>query len=263
MHKQEVYRFYNSIEYEYKFIGKYGAKGEKRAPKTKATPEQIKKQNQRNREKKVRRLIKANFHPYDFWNCLKYPAGTRKTTEEYKKDLKDFLDKMRKEYKKLGEVFKFIYRMEISTKGGIHLHILVNRLKKTDTDVLIQKCWKHGRVNFQSIYECGGYERLANYIVKQPDELEEEQLSLFPEEERKQYVKYSTSRNLVRPEPERKVYTRWTLRKLIEEGPKPTPGFYIDKESIVCGINPYTGMSYYHYTEYRIKDSNRNLVKRE
>ena len=252
---EDIFRFPNSNEYEFKYAGNYGAKGEKREKRKKATPEQIKKQNQLNREKKVRRLIKANFLSNDMWNCLKYPAGTIKTTEEYKKDLSDFLDKVRKEYKKLGEVFKFIYRMEISTRGGIHLHILINRLKgKTDTDVLIQKCWKHGRVNFQSIYEYGGYEALANYIVKQPDEEEAEQLSLFPLEERKHYIKYSSSRNLVRPEPERKIYTRWTLKKLIEEGPKPTPGYYVDKNSIVCGKNPYTGMSYYRYTEYRIKE---------
>ena len=39
---------------------------------------------------------------------------------------------------------------------------------------------------------------------------------------------------------------------MIEDGPKPTPGDYIDKSSIVSGVNKYTGMSYLYYTEIKI-----------
>ena len=52
---KDTWTFPNSNEYEYKFAGRYGAKGEKRQQREKATPEQIQKQNQSNREKKVRR----------------------------------------------------------------------------------------------------------------------------------------------------------------------------------------------------------------
>lgn len=251
---EDVWRFANSNEYEYKYAGKYGAKGEKRGKRKKATPEQIRKQNQINREKRMRRLIKANFLPDDMWNTLKYPEGTRKSVEELKKDLKDFLVDLRKEYKKRGEILKFVIRKEIGELGGIHAHILVNRIRGRDTDLIIQNCWTHGRVNFESIYEYGGYKKLANYIVKQPDEEEKIQLSLFPAEDRKELIRYSSSRNLIRPEPERTEYRRWTVRNLIDNGPEPTPGYYIDKESIHYGINQYTGMSYYQYTEYRIKE---------
>ena len=113
--------------------------------------------------------------------------------------------------------------------------------------------WTHGRINYELLYESGGYADLAEYIVKQPTEEIEGQLSMFTEDERKKLVSYSTSRNLIRPQPERKEYRRWTLKELVENGPKPTPGYYIDKDSIVCGVNRYTGMSYYRYTEYRIE----------
>lgn len=86
----DIYRFPNSTEYEYKWAGRYGAKGERRGKRAKATPEQIKKQNQQNRERYVRRLIKANFFPDDLWVTLKYPAGERKPLAEVKKDLKNF-----------------------------------------------------------------------------------------------------------------------------------------------------------------------------
>lgn len=250
---KDVWRFRNSIEYEYKYAGRYGAKGEKRAKRVKATPEQIKKQNQCNREKRMRRLIKKNFRKNDLWNTLKYPKGTRKPLAEVMKDLSKFNAVMRRIYKKMGEPYKFVYRIEIGEQGGIHIHILINRSRKRpDTDVLIQENWKHGRVYFSNIYEAGGYKDLAEYITKLPDEEVKEQMNLFNEEEQKILVKYSTSRNLIRPEPERKEYENWTVRKLIEEGPKPTQGYYIDKESIHSGVNRFTGMSYLYYTEVLI-----------
>lgn len=250
---KDTWKFEGSNEYEYKYAGRYGAKGEKRAKRRKPTPEQIKKQNQLNREKRMRRLIKQNFRPDDLWCTLKYPKGTRKPVREVKKDLKRFLTAMRKHYRKLGEPFKFIYRMEIGKHGGIHIHILINRPRgRPDVDILIQDTWKHGRVYHENIKEYGGYQLLANYIVKQPDEEMEGQMSLFPEKDRKKLIRYSSSKNLVRPQPERKTYRRWTMKRLLEEGPEPTPGYYIDKNSILSGVNRYTGMSYYQYTEYRI-----------
>lgn len=248
---KDTYRFKNSIEYEYKYAGNYGAKGERRATKKQATPEQIKKQNQQNRERNMRRLIKANFSEGDLWTTLKYPAGTKKSVFEVIKDLKRFITNMRREYKKKNVPFKWIYRIEIGEKGGVHIHFLLNRLQGEATDVLIQKKWKYGRVFYTGIYEAGGYEQLASYIVKQPKEQEAEQLSLFPEAEQRELIRYSCSRNLIRPVPERQVYSRWTVRKLIENGPTATKGYCIDKNSIVYGINPYTGMSYYRYTELK------------
>lgn len=252
--------FPNSNEYEYKFAGNYGAKGEKREKRQKATPEVIEKQNQYNREKKMRRLIKANFYPEDYWVTLKYPKGTRKPVGEVKKDLKYFLEKMRKVYKKVGEAFKFIYRMEIGKRGGIHIHMILNRIRELATDLLIKEMWVFGNVNYEILHERGGYQQLAEYIVKQPREEEYKQIQLFDEEEQKQFVKYSSSRNLVRPEPERKIYLRRTVEKIKNqgvEGLKPSEGYYIDPDSVRMGKNKYTGLSYIQYTEYRLKEVGR------
>lgn len=261
MHKQEVYRFYNSIEYEYKFMGKYGAKGEKRAPKSKATPEQIKKQNQLNRENRMRRKIKANFLPDDLWITLKPAAGKKKSIKELTKDVSNFLTSLKRAYKKRDADLKYICRFEVGKRGGLHCHILLNRIRgKPETDILVRDKWKRygGSVSYESIYENGGYRKLAEYIVKLPEEEVTAQLSFFPEEDRKTLVKYTCSRNLTTPVPEVKEYTRKTVKKLIENGPEPTPGFYIDKESIKTGTNPYTGMSYLYYTEIRIKEIRRS-----
>lgn len=250
MYRQLEFTFNDSREIEIAYIGQYGRKGEKRAPRIKPTPEQVKKNNQRVRAKNMMRLIKANFKEGDLWTTLKYPAGERKEIENVQADLSKFLRQLRSKYKKQNEALKFIYRIELGTQGGIHIHLLVNRID--NADMIIQKLWKHGRVNWTSTYEAGGFKELAEYIVKEPEELEG-QLSLFDEPDKGKLIRYSSSRNLVRPKPDRKIYSRRTVRKILEEGPKPAPGYYIDKNSIVIDTNPFTGYSYIHYTEIRIK----------
>ena len=254
-YKVKKYPFLNSNEFEFTYIGKNGAKGEERGKKEKATPEQMAAQNQWQRVKNVRRILKWNFKEDDLWCTLKHPRGTRLPLGVIKKEMRDFLGRMRKAYKKLGAVFKFVYRMEIGKRGGIHIHILVNRVNENHaTDKLVKACWLYGSVYFTDIEEEGGMEGLAVYLVKQPDEEVEKQLSMFPEEDRKQLIKYSCSRNLVRMEPEVKEYGHWTMRKILDVAGeiKPTEGYYVDKSSIKQGINPYTGYSYLYYTEYRI-----------
>lgn len=249
---QDTWTFPTSIEYEFKFAGKYGAKGEKRQKKEKATPEQIRKQNQQNRKNRMRRKIKANFGENDLWVTLKYPRGYRPTMEELKKDLDKMFYLLRKAYRSRGAPFKWILRKEIGKRGGAHIHMIVNRIWGADMDLLIRNAWGK-KIDMQPMYEEGGYEDLADYIVKEPDEECEKQLSLFPEEERKQFRTYSCSRNLIEPVPERKTYRRWTIARLIRDGEiKAKPGYYVDKNSIHYGVNRFTGMSYLRYTEMKI-----------
>ncbi|MCQ2087938.1 MAG: hypothetical protein MJZ37_07780 [Bacilli bacterium] len=251
---QYKYRFTNSVEYEFHYAGKYGAKGEQRAKREKKTADAVKRFNQKKKKDKVRRLIKANFRKFDYFITLKYAKGTRKDLKEVQADLKKFLYSLRQKYKKKEKQLKFIYRLEIGKRGGIHCHMILPRLH--DGDIIIQSCWKHGRINFQNLYDKGNYEQLASYITKEPDEEVGKQLSFFPEDEQKHFIKYSTSRNLIRPIAEKKTYSRWTLKKLIDDGIKPSEGYYIDKSSIRSGVNQWTGMSYLYYTEILIREKN-------
>lgn len=260
MRLEKIYHGINSTEYEYTFVGHYGCKGEKRAKRKKKTPEQMARQNQINRENKIRRLIKCNFYPNDLWICLKYPKGTRKSISEFKNDFDKFIRSTRRDYAKRGEPFKYIYRLEVGKRGGLHIHLLCNRI--WGTDLLIQKNWIGGLADFTPLYERGGYAALAAYITK-PLPYEDEtfqQLSFFDEYSKtdiKQLTTYNCSRNLKRPEPEIKEYKRRTVRDLVENGPKARPGYYIDKDSIRIGVNQYTGYSYVHYTEVKIKQEMR------
>ena len=246
---RDTWRFPRSTEYEFKFLGQYGGKGEKRSERSKPTPEEMKRVNQLNREKKVRRLIKANFTEDDYWVTLKYPKGARPRVESVKDDLSKFLGKMRRWYKAAGSELKFIYRMEIGSRGGVHIHMVVNRLEGGDTDLLIRKAWFPSKMNFEHLYDTGGYAALAAYIVKPPSVEAQKHMDALPEDERHELIRYQPSRNLIHPEPERKEFTHRTMRKILTEGPTPSPGCRIDSDSIRMGINPYTGMSYLHYTE--------------
>ena len=259
---RDVWRFRDSIEYEFKFLGRYGGKGEKRAAKEKATPEQVARQNQLNKEKKVRRLIKANFTERDYWVTLKYPKGERPSIETVKQDMNSFLGRLRRMYKKVGESVRFIYRLEIGSRGGAHVHIILNRAEGIATDLAVQEAWTYGRVNFQHLHETGGYSDLAAYLVKPPSPEAQRHIDELPPEARKEVIKYSSSRNLIRPEPERKEYTHNTMRRLIDEGPTASPGFYIDYDSIKQGVNVYTGMSYLYYTECRLDPTKRGRPER-
>ena len=59
-----------------------------------------------------------------------------------KRHMKGFLDKVRRGYKKRGEKFRFIYRVEVGKRGGVHAHILLNRI--TDADLLVRGGWARG-----------------------------------------------------------------------------------------------------------------------
>lgn len=247
---RKKYDLKSSTEYEYCFAGKYGKKGEKRGKRKRASPEQIKKQNQWSRKKKLRRLIEYNFEEGDLLTTLKYSRGERPSLEKVEKDIRSFLRKMRRAYEKEGIPFKYVYRMEIGKKGGAHIHVLMNNI--SGALELIRTKWTPGHANVESIYDLTNGE-VADYLSKLPDDIVEGQMTFLTEEQRKKYIRYSRSRNLVEPEPEVVEYSRKTVERMIRDGIEPTPGHYIDKSSIWYGTNPFTGYTHLHYKEIRIR----------
>ena len=237
MYRLDIYRFATSTEYEYKFVGNYGAKGEKRSPKQKRTPEDIERQNQYQRTKTVRHLIKANFTEGDYWTTLTYPKDESRTIQEVSRDVSKFLSHMRYQYKKVDIPCKYIYRIEIGSRGGIHVHIIMNRIP--DLDRMIQRYWTHGKAH-NELLDDGTYEQLADYIVKPPTDQQKKLLKTF-DEDAKKLIRYSCSRNLERPVPETKEYSHRTMREVFNRDLIPEKGYYID------------GMSYLYYQEVKLQ----------
>lgn len=239
---REEYWLQRTIEVEKKHTGKYGAPGQKRQKRKKATPEEIKKQNEYNRVKKLRRKIGYNFNSNDWYITLTYKKENRPTTEKAKKILREFLDYLRKEYKKRGQPLKYIIVTEWKNKA-IHHHIIINHIvdAKTDTSKLIHKKWKYGGKHFQHLYEDGDFKKLAEYLVKETKDTKQES-------ESPSRLSYSCSRNLEMPKPKKKI-----LRRKQWDEPKPRKGYYIDKDSIIEGVNPITGYHYQHYIMIKIE----------
>ena len=100
-----------TLEVEEKHTGRYGASGQKRQKRKKATPEDIERQNQWKKERDLRRLIKWNFGKHDYWMTVTYRKGDRPTWSEMIKDIQKLIKDVRKRYRKIGKELKYIYRL--------------------------------------------------------------------------------------------------------------------------------------------------------
>jgi hypothetical protein len=239
MYVKKVYDLGWMKQVEKYYPGNYGAPGQKRGAKRKRTPEDVKRQNIRNREKKVQRLIIANFHEGDWHLILKYKKELRpESYKEAKKQVQKFLADMRNAYKKAGYSFKYIYVTERGKQGACHHHLIIEDIaeQNLNTKKLVMRYWQYGSKAFIPLYEDGEFENLAEYIVKKETKEENEGCS------------YSRSRNLIVPKPERKVIHR----KMWIKEPKAPKGWYIIKDSVVNGENPVTGYPYQHYSMRKI-----------
>ena len=146
--------------------------------------------------------------------------------------MSNLLNRLKYHYKKQDKQLKWILKMEQGARGAIHAHAIINRID--GGDLLLARQWKKGRVHMQLLYEEGGFQDLAEYIAKVSD------LS--------QGEPYSRSRNMIEHDPETKILKRRTWKKEI----KPPKGYYVDKTSVVEGINPVTGYPYRYYTLIKI-----------
>lgn len=229
-YKKETYRFPNAIEVYEHLDGRYGARGEPRAKRKKPTPEQIRKRNQWNKEKRARHKLRTWFRQNDYLVTLTYRKEDRpEDMDQAKKELAAFLRKVRKGYKKTGQEFRYLRNIEAGTKGAWHVHLVINRIP--DADLILKASWPHGGIDFRLLYERGEFAELAAYITKTPDT-----------DPRLREASYNSSRNLPIPDPEVKYLALWRKK------PKEKSGWYIDKESYHEGTNPVTGCKYRYYT---------------
>lgn len=234
---KNIYEFNNAIEVEERHTYRYRSPGMKREKKKKLTPAQMKAVNQKNKEKTCRRKLRKHFEENDYFVCLTYEKEKRPSDmTEAKRDFSDAMKAIRREYGKAGYKVKWIRNIEVGTKNGWHVHLVINRIP--DTDLILRKAWKKGKVICQLMYEKGEFKDLAAYITKTPET-----------DKRLRETSYSTSRNLPLPEAKKKTYVRWRTWNKIRI-PK---GYYLDKDSVHEGNNPVTGYPYREYTLLKLK----------
>ena len=238
-----------------------------RSKKSKASPLQIAKQNHWDKVKACRRTIQLNYKPGDLWVTFGYKGGTRKEMHTFCKDMEKLQDLIRDEYAKQGYEFKWIRRLEIGRRGGLHAHFLINDIPGALQ--ILQRCWKKaskdaGRVHVEPIDDDNGYEGLAEYICKDPSEEIQGQMVFLLPEERKRLCKISSSRNLKRPVRIREKVNPWAIHKILtgRDVLLATRGYYIEPQSVRMGISSVTHTPYIRYRERKIEDEKPGILQK-
>lgn len=232
-------RINNKVEIEKYKDGRYGAPGVPREEKRKATPEEVARQNFWKRCQYLRRTMELNFKGGDLHVQLTCRKEERPAKEEAPKIIRAFRDKVQKEFKKQGWQFKYIITCETGKQGATHWHMICNNEhnEKTCTWDIIRKHWTRGRPHMTPLDDNRDYKALAEYIVKETKKRMDREQTI-------EKLSYTCSRNLIRPV-ERKKKVRFVSWKPVPKAPK---GYYVLPDSIVNGINKFTGTPYQKYT---------------
>ena len=218
------------IEVRKTFSTRFGSKGGRRSSPKNATPEKVKRMNDRYAEDKLRWLLLANFKKGDWHLVATYRRDARPTPEDSKALLSKFFRDLRKHFKRIGQELKYIEATEYKNRA-IHHHIII-----PSCDIRpIQQFWPYGKIRPTDITDTQHLISLASYLVKETSETFREKGG---------YKKrWNQSRNLVIPEPKTEIIRvgRWS------DHPKPKKGYYIDKtvgesgDGVELYENPITG----------------------
>lgn len=244
MHIKKVYRYKRVVEVERHFSGRYG-KSTQPGTKRKPTPEEMARVNERNCIKKLRRKIQANFGEDDLFMTLTYRRNSRPDAKGARQRVRNLLAGLRKEWKKEGQQLKYIIVTEYMNKS-IHHHLILNDLSDGSGPKRVNRIWKkNGSTHNKYMYEDGQYERLASYLVKETNKS-------FRSAGNPAKARYSCSRNLKNPKPKIMKLRRdnWP------EDPRVPKGFYLDKSSLVNGIDR-RGYRYQYYRLIRLTVGSR------
>lgn len=171
-----------------------------RRGKFKETSEIQKKLNERKSTERLTWLIHTNFGKGDIALHLTYADGyVPESEEDFERDVKNYIRRISRLYKKAGICLKYVYVTEYSEAGRAHVHMILSG--GVDRDVL-ENAWGMGRCNADRLQfnECGIVD-LAKYITKS--------------ERAKFRRRYVTSRNLAKPVEKTNVH-QWSRKQLTE-----------------------------------------------
>lgn len=140
--------------------------------------------NQKRSQRRLTRLIHANFTGNDYALHLTYNDESMPESEEdAKKNVQNFLRRVKRFYKKLGLELKYISVTEKGKKSErLHHHLIISGgADRNEVELL----WKMGRANTKRLqFDDNGVAGLSHYISKQ---------ALF-------YRRWNGSKNLVDPD---------------------------------------------------------------
>ena len=135
----------------------------------KRNPDAIRAGNERNRRKRLERLINENFTDGDYWCTFTYDNNhLPETFEDAGREMKRFIRRMNYRRKKRGlPSTKYICVTEYDPDAKIrwHHHMIMDSMMDRDT---VEDCWKAGGRNQirKMVKDEEGFSGMANYITK-------------------------------------------------------------------------------------------------
>lgn len=202
-----------------------------RAPKKNPTPDAVRKNNDRLAEKKLTALINANFFPGDHHVTLTY--RDIKSPEDQRKELEGFIRRMKYEYKKRGEEFKYIHVTEYKGKRPHH-HIVMNYIDLR----IVHKQWKAGNIKASELDASRNYAALASYLIKETNKT-------FRLADNATKKRWCASKNLERPIVVKEVMSS----SLLFDKPAAVKGYSIEVDSIQYYRHPFTQLEHLEYIQ--------------
>lgn len=227
----------NTIEISKYFSYRYHCPETDRQKKEELTSEAMKRINQRNAVKRLRRLLNTNFIDGDYLIRTDFNKVSVKDSVEMQTLTAKAIRKIKNAYRKNGLEFKYVYVKEIGPKGSKHLHMVCNRADVS----LISDNWPYGYIHLDVLSSDGQYAKIAEYFIKYANKTEQTEGTLVGK-------RWYGSRNLLKPKISKKVITA----KRFKGDPKDKRGYYVDKNSICYGISELTGFEYFTYTLIKI-----------
>lgn len=233
--------------------------GEKRMPKMELSPEVKAELNERQAEKRLRRLMNANF-TNDSWyltmDVIREEGEEYATKEEMKRMLDSFQRKCRSFWKKNGAELKYISVMAVGTRSARHFHLVLSDcvgLGYKEMRKALQEIWdgvylkgtktKKSYIHLENLYG-DNYGDLAAYFIKQAK-------TTLAAVGHKIGNRWNASKNLKKPVVKRYIISD---RKTFKQEIKAPKGFYIDEKYTDRGIGraEYGGYEYCRYVLVRI-----------
>lgn len=142
-----------------------------RGKSQKETNEKMKKHNKINKAKETTRLVNTNFTEEDLYITLSY-KGKPPTLERAKKDMRNFLDRIKRWWKKNmpEKEFKYLFVIDYvddpdkTKRTRIHHHLIMSGM---DMDV-VRNNWTLGRKSVERLQpDEKGFEGVATYMANQ------------------------------------------------------------------------------------------------
>lgn len=210
-----------------------------RSKKAKPTAPAVKKCSDFRAAELCEAKLKLNFRPHDWHIALTYSCTAEEQTEERcAKDLRNFLDKLKRRCVKNDITLKYLKMTEKGVRSHkIHHHLV---LPQEISIAMMYECWSLGQIRILgTLYPNGDLRGLAEYFVDKTKGGQKD------DDRRKGEHRFSFSRNCAEPKITYEVinFSRW-------KAPTAPRGFIVKKDSVRTGTT-LTGFPYQRYTLIR------------